>query len=230
MPASPRRRRTPRRTPSRTAPAPRPSGSPPGSPPSSARCHGGRRRPVPVGAERLGREVDVHLAGERVRHDERRRGEVVHLHLRVDAPLEVAVPREDGRDDEVGPLHGLGDRLGKRAGVADAGRAAVADEVEAERLEVGHEARVLEVVRDDLRAGRERGLHPGLRVRPRSTAFFARRPAPIITDGFDVFVQDVIDRDHDGALPGSRTRSVRPCTGGGSGFGRRRAAISSERL
>src|SRR5690242_3469025 len=32
----------------------------------------------------------------------------------------------------------------------------------------------------------------GLRVSPRSTAFFASSAAPIITDGLDVFVQDVI--------------------------------------
>src|SRR3954453_15155275 len=32
----------------------------------------------------------------------------------------------------------------------------------------------------------------GLRCRPRSTAFFASRPAPIITNGFDVLVHDVI--------------------------------------
>src|SRR5256885_3941965 len=32
----------------------------------------------------------------------------------------------------------------------------------------------------------------GFTVRPRSIAFFARRPAAIITDGFDVFVQLVM--------------------------------------
>src|SRR3954467_1499782 len=32
----------------------------------------------------------------------------------------------------------------------------------------------------------------GLRVRPRSTAFLASSAAPIITDGLEVFVQDVI--------------------------------------
>jgi hypothetical protein len=32
----------------------------------------------------------------------------------------------------------------------------------------------------------------GLRRRPRSTAFFASRPAPTMTCGFDVFVHDVI--------------------------------------
>jgi hypothetical protein len=32
----------------------------------------------------------------------------------------------------------------------------------------------------------------GLRVSPRSTAFFASRPAPTITAGFEVFVHEVI--------------------------------------
>ena len=32
----------------------------------------------------------------------------------------------------------------------------------------------------------------GFRFSPRSTAFFASSPAAIITDGFDVFVHDVI--------------------------------------
>src|SRR5690349_10024916 len=35
-------------------------------------------------------------------------------------------------------------------------------------------------------------LTHGLRVSPRSTAFFATRAAPIITDGLDVFVHEVI--------------------------------------
>ncbi len=35
-------------------------------------------------------------------------------------------------------------------------------------------------------------LTHGLRVSPRSTAFLASRAAPIMTDGFDVLVQDVM--------------------------------------
>src|SRR5438552_13788767 len=35
-------------------------------------------------------------------------------------------------------------------------------------------------------------LTAGLTVKPRSTAFLARRPAAIMTDGFEVFVQLVI--------------------------------------
>ena len=35
-------------------------------------------------------------------------------------------------------------------------------------------------------------LTQGLRVRPFSTAFLASKPAAIITDGLDVFVQEVI--------------------------------------
>src|SRR3712207_7007467 len=44
---------------------------------------------------------EVHRAGEGVGDDERRRREVVHLDVGVDAPLEVAVARQDRDDGEV---------------------------------------------------------------------------------------------------------------------------------
>src|SRR3954449_10601016 len=58
-------------------------------------------------------------------------------------------------------------------------------------------------------------LTQGLVVRPRSTAFFASRAAPTITDGFEVLVQLVIEAmttapwsiSH--TVPSSRTTGVR---------------------
>ena len=55
----------------------------------------------PVDAERLGRQIDRHRAGERVGDDERRRREVVGAHLLLDAAFEVAVAAQHRRDDEV---------------------------------------------------------------------------------------------------------------------------------
>ncbi len=112
--------------------------------------------------ERLGRQVDVHAPDERVGDDERRGGEVVRLHLGVDPRLEVAVAREHRRDDQLAVGDCRGDHLRQRAGVADARRAAVADGVEAELLEVRRQARALVVLRHDLRPGREARLHPRL--------------------------------------------------------------------
>ena len=43
----------------------------------------------------------VHRTGQRVGDDERRRGEIVRLHVGIDAAFEVAVAREDRRGDEV---------------------------------------------------------------------------------------------------------------------------------
>ena len=80
----------------------------------------------------------------------------------------------------------------QRPGVADAGGAAVADDVEAELVEIGCSPVLLEVIGDHARAGRERSLDRGSTVRPRSTAFFASKPAASITLGLLVFVQLVI--------------------------------------
>src|SRR5918995_6545303 len=80
----------------------------------------------------------------------------------MDPRLEVAVAREHGADDEVA----LGDRgrdlLSERPRVPDARRAAVADRVEAELLEVGSQAGAVVVLGHDLRAGCEAGLDPWL--------------------------------------------------------------------
>ena len=130
-----------------------------------------RRRPdvleehvvaVVVLAERLGLEVEVHGAGERVGDDQRRGGQVVHLHVGGDAALEVAVAREHRGHREVVVVDGLRDGVRQRTGVADAGGAAVADQEEAQLLQVRPDAGLVVVVADHLRARRHRRLDPRL--------------------------------------------------------------------
>ena len=100
-------------------------------------------------------EVDVHAAGERVGDDERGRHEEVGADVLVNTGLEVAVAREDSGGDEVVFDDGGFDLGSERAGVADAGRAAVADDLEAELVEVGLEAGGLEVILHNAGAGSE---------------------------------------------------------------------------
>ena len=108
------------------------------------------------------RQVDVGRPGEGIGHDERRAGEVVGFHLRVNPALKVAVAREDRRHDEIS----LGDRvrhgIGQRTAVADAGRAAVADRVEPEGVQRLIESRLGEVFGDNAAPRREARLDPRL--------------------------------------------------------------------
>ena len=87
--------------------------------------------PVPSGSVR---QIDVDAAGQRIRHNQRRRRKIVRLHQRIDAAFEVAVAAEHRRDDQVFLLHGLRDGFRQRAAVADAGGAAVADQIEIQLL------------------------------------------------------------------------------------------------
>ena len=142
-PASARRPRRPRRRSPGTAPASIDAaddrrGPPPGVGQMSARKTGRPSSPMPSGSRR---EVDVDPPGQRERDDERRRGEVAGPDERVDPALEVAVARQDGGRDELVGLDRPGDRLVERAGVADAGRAAVAGQGEAEGRERRRSAR-----------------------------------------------------------------------------------------
>src|SRR6185312_16864536 len=94
--------------------------------------------------------VEIHRAGECVGDDHRRGREVVRFDLRVDASFEVAIAAEHGRDDKVIVLDGGGDCFGERSAVADAGSAAVSDEVEVESVQEGSESGLVEVFGDDL--------------------------------------------------------------------------------
>src|SRR5690606_23627684 len=57
----------------------------------------------------------------------------------------------------------------QRAGIADASGAAIADQIEAQRLQILHQAAALEVVGDHLGTGREAGLDPRARLQTAAT-------------------------------------------------------------
>src|SRR5207244_971319 len=56
--------------------------------------------------------------------------------------------------------------FGQRSAIADAGGAAIADEIEIEGFEIGSEAGLIEIFGDDFRAWREARLDPGLALEP----------------------------------------------------------------
>ena len=64
------------------------------------------------------------------------RHEEIRLDVLVDARFKIAVAGKHGGGDDVVFRHRLLDGRGQRAGVADAGGAAVADEVEAELVQI----------------------------------------------------------------------------------------------
>src|SRR2546423_4903127 len=80
----------------------------------------------------------------------------------MDAALEVAVARQHRADAQIAIADLVRDLLGERSGVPDAGGAAVADEAEPELVQVLGEARLVEVLRHDLRARGEARLDPRL--------------------------------------------------------------------
>ena len=98
-------------------------------------------------------EIDLHGAGQAIGDHQGRRRQVVGPHLGVDAALEVAVARKDGGHDEIVVHHAAVDPRVQRTAVADAGRAAKADQLVAEAVEVRGEASQVEVARHDARAG-----------------------------------------------------------------------------
>ena len=170
-------------------------------------------RPSVPGPERLGRQVDVDPAGQREGDDERRRGEVARAGERVDPALEVAVARQDGRDDQVVRLDRRGDR---RRRAARSCRCRSCSRSRPGRTRASRAAPSARPPRDSRSPRASPGASEVLTVgptrRPRATALRASRPAPTITVGFEVLVHDVIaaiatDPVRIGDRAGRRSRS-----------------------
>ena len=127
-------------------------------------------------ADRRVGDVFRHRSLEGVSDHERWAGKEVRAHVGRYAAFEIAVARKDGRRDDVVAVDRLGDRRSERARIADAGGAAITDEIEPERVEIGLQAALLEIVGDDLRPGCQRRLDPGLRLQALFIGLLGNQP------------------------------------------------------
>ena len=117
---------------------------------------------VGILADGIVHQIDFHGAGDRIGDHQWRRGEIVGLHLGVHPAFEVPVARQNRGHRQVAFIDGVGDRFRQGAGIADTGGAAIADKIEAKRIEIVLQARLFEIIADHLRAGCERRLDPRL--------------------------------------------------------------------
>ena len=115
--------------------------------------------PGAIFPHRIFRQVDIDTARERERDHERRRHEEVGLDVLVHARLKISIAGEDRGRHQIEFTDRFLDLRMKRAGIADAGCAAVADDVKSELIEICLQPGFLQVIRDNARTGRQRSLH-----------------------------------------------------------------------
>ena len=101
-------------------------------------------------------------AGERMGDDEGRRGEVIRLHIGADAALEIPIAGEDRRGNNAIVVDGFRDFRRQGTRIADTGRAAETDEIEAELVERFLQPGLGKIFGDHLASRGERGLDPWL--------------------------------------------------------------------
>ncbi len=117
---------------------------------------------VGIQANRILGQVDVNRAGEGVGHHQRRRHQVVRLHVLVHAAFKVAVAAQHAHHGQVALLHLGANGFRQRTAIADTGRTTVAHHVEADGLQVREQAGVRQVFGDHTATRGKARLHPRL--------------------------------------------------------------------
>ncbi len=108
------------------------------------------------------RKIDVDASRQRERDDQRRTRQKRRAHRRMNARLEIAVARQHGARHDVVVVDGFLKTGIDRTGRAEAGRATVTREHEAEFVEIALQTRRREIFADHARAGCQRHLDPRL--------------------------------------------------------------------
>ena len=127
------------------------------------------------GAEGFGGEIDIDPTGDSEGHDQRWGHEEVGFDALVHARFEVAVARKDGGRHDIQLGQRVFHRTRQGTGVADAGGAAVAHDVEAEPVQIRLQAGLVEVIADDTRAWGEGGFHHGVHAQTAFDGFFGQQ-------------------------------------------------------
>ena len=87
---------------------------------------------IAVVTERILGEVDIDCAGQSESYHERRRGQVIGLHVGVNTPLKIAVSGQHSRGNQILAGDGLDDFTGERPRVANTSRTAITNDIEAQ--------------------------------------------------------------------------------------------------
>ena len=96
--------------------------------------------------ERVAGKINVNSARQGKGHHQRRRHQKIRLDVLVHPRLEIPVSRKNGRGNQVILVDRFLDVWMQRPGVADAGGAAVADEIKPELVEIFLESGFVEII------------------------------------------------------------------------------------
>ena len=110
----------------------------------------------------FGAQINIHAARQRERDDERRRHEKIRANALMNARLEIAIAGEHRGRNDIVLHHGVLNLRGERSGVADAGRATVAHEIEAKLIEIRLQSSLGQIVSHDARTGRQGSFYDGI--------------------------------------------------------------------
>ncbi|KAG0732710.1 hypothetical protein G6F23_014051 [Rhizopus arrhizus] len=94
----------------------------------------------------------------------------------MDASSEITVARQHGHRVDGASRHGVLDRGGQGAGVADAGGATVAHDVQTDRGQIVQQSGAGQVIGRGGRAGAERRLDPGRHAQARLARLAGQEP------------------------------------------------------
>ncbi len=126
-------------------------------------------------ADRIVLQIDIYRAGQCISYDKRWRSEIVSFNLSVNAAFKVTVTGKNSRDRHIIVRDRLAYFVRKRTGVTDTSCAAVAGNIETERLQIMQKPCFFQVICNNKRAWGQAAFHVARFFQAAFNCFFSEK-------------------------------------------------------
>ena len=121
---------------------------------------------IPIQPYRLRSQIQIHPPRQRISHNQRRRRQIIRLHMRMHATFKIAIATQHRRSDQILLVNRGNHRIGQRPAISDTRRTAITHRVKTQLLQIRRQTRLIEIIRHHARTRRQTRLHMCVNLQP----------------------------------------------------------------
>ena len=121
---------------------------------------------IPIHPYRLRSQIQIHPPRQGIRHNQRRRRQIIRLHMRMHATFKIAIATQHRRSNQVLLVNRGNHRIGQRPAIANTRRTAIPHRMKTQLLQIRRQTRLIEIIRHHARTRRQTRLHMRVNLQP----------------------------------------------------------------
>ena len=121
---------------------------------------------IPIQPYRLRSQIQIHPPRQRISHNQRRRRQIIRLHMRMHATFKIAIATQHRRGNQILLVNSGNHRIGQRPAIANTRRTTITHRMKTQLLQIRRQTRLIEIIRHHARTRRQTRLDMCVNLQP----------------------------------------------------------------